>query len=506
MEIFTRSNSKQAIQKKRWLIHAVMSSGLLLVIMSVSSLNVAIPTLVRELGTTSTQLQWILDSYALVFAGLLFLAGSIGDRYGRKGAFLAGMSVFGIASIFAGLADTPQQLIASRALMGAGAAFIMPATLSIIANVFTDKRERAKAVAMWAGFAGAGGAIGPVVAGTLLEFFWYGSIFFAAIPVVILSMALTVLFVPTSMDPEHEKLDWTGALLSVATIGALLYTIIEAPVYGWASIHTLISAIISIVLFILFILWERRVKHPMLPLSFFSSKRFSIGSLTLVLTFFGLFGLFYVLTQYLQFVQGYTALEAAIRTLVIGGALVAVSKYVTNFEEKLGTRKVLTGGLIIVGIAFVMLAQLNADTSVWYILASLTVLGGGMGLAMPTATEAIIGSVPTRKAGVGSAMNDTTREFGGALGIAVFGSLLASNYSSNIASSLSNLPQEALKTAESSIGGAYAIAETLPEQANTIIMAANTSFIDSLSVIMYIGASVMVLAALIAYNLMVDNK
>lgn len=506
MKFLADTLTKKEIQKRRWLIHAIMSSGLVLVVMSVSSVNVALPTLVRELGASATDLQWIVDSYALVFAGLLLFAGAVGDRFGRRGAFIAGMTIFAIATGLSAFATDPAQLIAYRALMGIGAAFTMPATLSIISSVFEDKKERAKAVAMWAGFAGAGGAIGPIIAGVLLNYFWWGSIFLMPIPVIIASIVATFFTVPTSRDPETEKLDLFGAFLSIAGLGALLFGVIEAPHYGWLSAETIGILLASFVIILAFIKWERTTKHPMLPMRFFVSKRFSIGSLALVLTFFALFGMFFVLIQFLQFVLGFSALAAAIRTLPAPVALIIVSSQVTKLEEKFGTRAVISTGLLIVAVGFLILSTLGPASSYLPIFAGLAMLGVGMGLAMPPATEAIIGAVPLRKAGVGSAMNDTTRELGGAVGIAVLGSVLSSAYKSDIADRLEGIPPEAAAIAEESIGGAQAIAAELGERGTQVIVAANQAFSQGMTVTMYVGAAFLVASALLVYHYMPNSE
>ena len=253
--------SEKEIYKRRWFIHAIMSMGLVLIVMSISTINVALPTLVRELGATATELQWIVDSYALVFAGLLLFAGAMGDRFGRRGAFVFGMSVFAVASIFAAFADNPTQLIAWRGIMGIGAAFVMPATLSIIASVFKEGKERARAIALWAGFAGAGGAIGPIVSGLLLDYFWWGSIFLIVLPIIAVSLIGTFLVVPTSRDPEAEKLDIFGSVLSISGLGLLLFGVIEAPNLGWLSFEALGSMIGGFAILVGFVFWERLLIH-----------------------------------------------------------------------------------------------------------------------------------------------------------------------------------------------------------------------------------------------------
>ncbi len=496
----------EQIHQRRWLIHAIMSSGLVLIVMAVSSLNVALPTLVRELGATATDLQWIVDSYALVFAGLLLFAGAMGDRFGRRGAFMAGMLVFAVSTVLSSFANDPAQLITYRALMGVGAAFVMPATLSIISNVFHDNKERAKAVAMWAGFAGAGGAIGPIISGVLLNYFWWGSIFLMPIPIIIISMLATFAVVPTSRDPEAERLDIFGSFLSIVGLGTLLYGVIEAPNNGWLSFETAWAILGGAFILLGFAYWERQTSHPMLPMRFFQSKRFSIGSLTLVLTFFALFGMFFVLIQFLQFVLGFSALAAAVRTLPAPVALIITSSQVTRLEERFGTKKIVSLGLLIVAFGFVVLSTLSPESGYAAVFIGLVMLGLGMGLAMPPATEAIIGAVPRRKAGVGSAMNDTTREVGGALGIAVLGSVLASGYKSSIEEKLVGLPEQTLDIAKESIGGALAVASEMGEDGAEIIKGANEAFADGMRLTMWVGAGFLVLSAVLVWRFMPNKE
>ena len=500
------SLSSKQIHEKRWIIHALMSLGLVLVIMSVSAINVALPTLVRDLGATSTQLQWIVDSYALVFAGLLLFGGAVGDRFGRRGTFLAGLTVFGVSTILSAFATSPEQLIIYRAIAGAGAAFIMPATLSIIISVFKDSKERGKAIAMWAGFAGASGAIGPILSGLMLKYFWWGSIFLIPLPVIAIAMVGAYLIVPTSKDPSSEKLDIFGAVLSVAGLGALLYGVIEAPNYGWLSIETILGVSIGAALLIGFVFWEKHTKHPMLPMEFFKSRRFTTGSLTLLLTFFALFGMFFVLIQFFQFVLGDTALSAALRTLPMPVTLIIVSSQVTKIEERFGTRKVVASGLAIVAVGFLIFATLSPDSTYLPIVAGLVLLGAGMGLAMPPSTEAIVGAVPKRKAGVGSAVNDTTREMGGALGIAVLGSVLNSGYRSGVEDLASTLPEEAGGFVEKSIGGAQLVAAELGEAGEVIIDTANQAFTDGMVQAMYVGAGFLVVSSLIVLKFMLNKN
>lgn len=500
MKFRADSLPKETIVKNRWLIAAVTYLGLVMVVMAVSSVNVTIPTLSVELGASARELQWIVDNYALVFAGLLLPMGALGDRFGRRRAFLSGLVIFGVASFFAAYSGSPTELIAWRGLMGVGAALIMPATLSIITNVFPAK-DRPRAVALWAGFAGAGASIGPILAGYLLESYWWGSVFLALIPIIAITILLTVLYVPTSKDPEEPALDFVGAGLSIVGLGALLFGIIEAPENGWLSAETIAAILISIVAFYAFVRWENRAKEPMLPMKYFKIPNFSVGSLMITFMFFSMFGLFFVLLQYLQFVLGLSALDAALWTLPLAGTFVFVSPFGPILAKKFDQRRVSTFGVLIAGLGLLSFSQLSVDSQFFPdILVGLLVMGSGMALAMPLATDAIISSIPRRKAGVGSAVNDTTRELGGALGIAVIGSLLADGYRSSIDGKVDFLPTEFVEGAEESIGAAINVTREYTTDGAELIATANSAFIDGMSLAFIVAGAVMIATSLVVYK------
>jgi len=313
----TVAEERQAHPRRR-LVLAVMCLSLLLIVMDNTIVNVALPTLQRDLEASTSQLQWVVDAYILVFAGLLLTMGALGDRFGRRGALAVGLAIMGVASILSSFANSADQLIATRALMGVGGALIMPATLSIITNVFTDRRERAQAIAIWSATAGAAVAIGPVTGGWLLEHFWWGSVFLVNVPVVVVALVLGQLFVPTSRDPAARPIDVPGALLSIAGLMALVWAIIEGP-GGWSDPEILGGFALAAVLLAAFVLWERRTRYPMLDMAFFRNARFSAASAAIMLTFFAMFGSLFLLTQFLQSILGYTPLEAGIRLLPIAG-------------------------------------------------------------------------------------------------------------------------------------------------------------------------------------------
>ncbi len=489
-----------AIHQKRWYLLAILNLSLVLVVLSVSSLNVAIPTLQRDLSATATQLQWIVTSYAIVFAGLLLTAGAIGDRFGRRGALQAGLALFLFGSLVAGFASGSSQIIVGRVIMGVGAAFVMPATLSLIATIFPPD-ERARAIAIWAGFAGAGGAFGPIITGILLTGWWivpsfsWASVFFYAVPIIIVLMILIFIFLPTSRDEDATPLDPVGAILSIVGFSTLLYGVIEGPERGWTDPLVVGSFVVAAIVLALFCLWEYRTTHPMLPLEFFRNRRFSVGVGVITFAFFGMFGFFFLFTQYLQFVRGYSALQAGVATLPIAFAIVLVSPRSAALTEKYGMRIVVSVGFLFLVAGFGLLATISPDTS-YYILAVILVLfGAGIGISAIPGTNAIMESIPQQKAGVGSAVNDTTREVGGALGIGILGSIAASYYRSSV--NIDQLPEPARSAAGESIGAALQVAAQLPPVEGAALVAeANRAFTDAFNLAMGISAVVAAVAAI----------
>ena len=403
--------------------------------------------------------------------------------------------VVGLASLLATFATSPNQLIATRAVMGLGAAFVMPATLSILANVFPPS-ERARAIAIWAGFSGAGAAIGPVLSGFLLGHFWWGSVFFVNVPIVVVALVAGAIMVPTSKDPNHSKLDPIGALFSVIALASLLYAIIEAPVKGWGSTSTVLGFVGFAVFAVAFVVWEQRSAAPMLPMNFFRNRRFSVGATTITLTFFCMFGLFFVLTQYLQFVLGFTPFKAGLATLPLAAMLVIFAPRSASFVARWGQARVQAFGLTMVAVGLLIVASLTPTSNYGVIALSLMVMGLGMACTTAPATNAIISSVPLSKAGVGSAVNDTTREVGGALGIAVLGSLINSAYRSSMASHVGGLPDGLAAIARDSVGGAYEVAKLAPGAAgNQLNAVAATAYTDALGIAVTCAAVVALAAA-----------
>ena len=469
----------------RWRILAIMCTCLVLVVAGVSSLNIAIPSIIDDLQPTSTQTLWIVDSYALVFAGLLLPAGAIGDRYGRKGALLVGLVIFIAGALWSAWSGDANWLIVARGSMGIGAALMMPATLSIIVAVFSPS-ERAKAIAVWAGFAGAGGAIGIIGGGALLEAFWWGSVFFINVPIAVLAIVLIALLVPSSRDEHETPLDPVGSILSIAGLGALVFAIIEGGEKGWGAGITITAFAAAIVFLAAWVYWERSIKNPMLDPKLFRRVPFSLGSLTIAAGFAVMFGMFFLITQYFQFVQGHSPLQAGIRNLPFALTMVVVSPRSPIVAERLGKRGAITIGLGIQAIGFVVLASHGTDTSYAVTAVGLVLLAAGMALLMPPASEAIVSSLPPSKAGVGSAWNDSTREIGGALGIAVLGTLLSSGYRSGIEPATEGLPADAAEAVGESIGAAFRVAEAAgrPE----LIEPARNAFVDGMTTAFWVAA------------------
>lgn len=481
---------------KRWWALGVLCFSLLVIGLDNTILNVALPTLVRDLHASASQLQWMVDAYVLVFAGLLLTAGALGDRYGRKLALYIGMFIFGIGSIASAWSGSANALIATRAAMGIGGAAIMPSTLSILTNIFPPK-ERGRAIGIWAAVAGLGIVVGPVIGGYLLDHFWWGSVFLINVPIVAIAIVSGFFLVPESKDPEARPLDPVGALLSIGGLTALLYAIIEAPDKGWASGGILVSFAVAAVFLAAFLAWELRSRYPMLDIRFFENPRFSAASMSITMVFFALFGSIFLLTQHLQFILGYTPLQAGIRLMPVA-TLVVAAPLSARLVEKLGTKIVVAGGLTIVAAALFLLSTVSAGSGYGHVALSISILGLGMGFTMTPATDSIMGSLPLGKAGVGSAMNDTTRQVGGALGVAVLGSIYASSYSHAMTSAVRGLPAAAATQATNSIGKAVAVASQLGPRGAQLVGAARDAFVNSMGTAVTVAAAVALLGAVIS--------
>jgi EmrB/QacA subfamily drug resistance transporter len=483
----------------RRLILAIMCLSLVMIVAAVSSLNVAIPTIVRELDPSSTEQLWIIDAYALVFAGLLLLCGALGDRHGRRHALVLGLLIFGGASTLAAYADNPTQLITYRGVMGVGAALIMPATLSTLTVVFAP-RDRAKAIAVWAGFAGAGGAIGPVASGLLLERFWWGSVFFVTVPLAALALVAILAVVPNSAESVRHRLDYVGAVLSILALTGIVFGIIEGPEIGWTDPVTLSAFVVGIGAAIVYVLWERRADHPLLDPDYFLIPRFGLGALTITMAFLAMFGMFFLMTLYLQFVLGYSPLGAAVRLLPFPVIMIALAPRNPVFTARFGTWRVVAAGFVIQAIGFALCTLLDVDSGYGMLLAAIAPLAVGMALLMPPTTNAIVTSLPGDKAGVASAVNDTTREVGGAVGIALLGTLVTVGYQNRMEGVVDGLPEPVAELAGDSIGGAVLAATQLEASAaGTLVAQAREAFVGGQRLGFGVAAAVgVVMAAIIA--------
>jgi EmrB/QacA subfamily drug resistance transporter len=474
----------------RWWALAVLCLSLLAIVIDNTIVNVALPTLVRELDAGISELQWVVDAYTLVFAGLLLVAGALGDRYGRRRALLAGLAVFGAASAGAAVAGGVDGIIGARAVMGAGAALIMPATLSLIPGIFADPRERAMAVGIWAATAGLGVALGPVAGGVLLERFWWGSIFAINVPLCALALLAGRRLLPESRDPVARRIDWPGAGLSSAGLIALVWALIEAPVRGWGSPAVLGAGALAAAALAAFALQQRRAAEPLLDLRLFSNPRFSAASGTIMVLFFALFGFLFLATQYLQFVLGFSPSAAGVRVLPYAAAMIVFAPLSAGLASRLGTKRVATAGMLLFAAGLGVAATVTTSTGYGRLAVALALMGAGMGLAGAPATESIMGSLPPERANIGSAVNDTTRELGGALGVALVGSLMSALYAARLDGELAGDVPEAVSD---SLGAAVQLGGAVAD-------AAREAFVAALARASIVMAVVAVLGALVAWR------
>jgi EmrB/QacA subfamily drug resistance transporter len=487
------------------LILAALLLAAFLVNLDTTLVNVALPAMVRQLHATTTQLQWVVDAYNLVFAALLLTFGSLSDRFGRKGMLLAGLAVVGTASLAGGFTTSAAQLIAARAVMGLGAAMTFPATLSLISNVFTERRERARAIGLWGAVAGVAIAMGPIVGGWLLEHYSWAAIFIAMAPVAAAAVIVVALVVPTSKDPAAAAPDIPGLVLSSAAMALLVFTIIEAPTYGWTAARTLAGFAAAAVLLAGFIAAERRAAHPMLDVRLFRNLRFSAASGAVTVSFFTLFGFIFLITQYFQFVRGYAPLSTGVRLLPVAASVAAGSVAGTQFAVRAGTKLIVTTGLVaMAGFYAWVAATTSATLSYGVIAAQMVVYGLGMGLTSAPATESIMGAISAAKAGVGSAVNDSTRLIGGTLGVAVIGSVYASIYGSHLTATMpAGVPARVATIAHQSVGAAYAAAGKIaalghPALGQALHHAATNAFLRGLTTGALVSGAVAAAGALLA--------
>jgi EmrB/QacA subfamily drug resistance transporter len=482
---------------RRWKTLAVLSLALLVIGLDNTILNVALPSLQQHFHASSSTLQWIVDAYLLVFAGLLLTMGTLGDRFGRKRALQAGLVLFGGASLAVLVVGSANGLIAVRAAMGVGGALIMPATLSILTNVF-PREERGKAIGIWAGMASMGIGLGPLMGGLLLEYFDWTAVFLLNVPVVVVALAAGAVLVPDSRDPEPGAFDLVGAVLSIAALLALVYGVIEAPDKGWTSTLILGCFSAAAALATAFVRWELRTAEPMLNLSFFRNPRFSIASAGISLAFFALFGSIFALTQFLQDAKGYSALEAGAAMTPLAAGLVIGAVSGMRLSARFGTTRIVAAGLLTLGGLLGASVLWSADMPYWPLGLWFFAVAVSMGWVTGPATDSVMGAVPEEKSGVASAMNDVTRQVAGALGTAVIGSLITSLYASRLTDSVASLPVGAQTVAKDSIGQANAVAAHLPvDQAGRLTHAAADAFTEAMAIGFTVAGGVAVLAAIV---------
>src|SRR3954451_11954541 len=466
---------------RRWWVLAVLCLSVLLVSVDNTIVNVALPTIGRELTASTSDLQWVVDGYTLAFAALLLLGGALGDRFGRRRVLQVGLIAFAATSLLAALADTTGQLVAARGAMGVSAAAIYPATLALLVTTFTERRERATAIGIWSAVTGLSVAIGPVTGGLLLEHFSWGSVFLVNLPLAAIAVVAGRLLLTESADPRRRRFDLVGAAASVAGIGLLVWTTIEAPGHGWSSGHTLGGHLAAAVALALFVGWELRQREPLLDVRLFRDPRVSVGSGAIALAFFSLFGFIFLITQYFQTVREYDTLTAGLATLPFALVIGAVSPLAILAMRAVGTKLVVAAGLLTMAAGFAVAAGSTLGSDYWgrIVLAMVLMAGGGgaaggLGLVTSPATEAVMGALRAEEAGAGSAVNDTVREIGGTLGVAVVGSVLSTVYGPSVVDALTaaGAPAPAADAAADSLFAGLAVAGQLPGGATVAVQQA----------------------------------
>ncbi|MFG3259827.1 DHA2 family efflux MFS transporter permease subunit [Streptomyces sp. NPDC048172] len=485
---------------RRWLVLAVLGGSLVLTGLDTTVLNVALPTLVGELGATTSGLQWIVDSYALMAGSLMLFCGSLADRLGRKWVYLSGLVLFTASSVAAAYADSVAALIMARGAMGVGEALLMPATLAIIASIFPKGPERTKAIGIWSAAVGVGTVLGPMAGGWLLNHFWWGSVFLINLPIGLAIVLATVFLVPNSRARQIRRPDVPGALLSVTAVGCLLWAVIEGPDRGWTSVPVLGGMAAGAVLVGAFIAWQWHSRAPMLPLSIFRHRALAAGDLLILLGAFSLIGMLFVVVQHLQFVLGYSAGETGLRLGPAALALLIAGPLAGVLAPRLGMRAVAVAGLTCLGAALAVLGTATAEDGYGRVLVSLLLLGTGAGFVITSTSDAIIGSLPENDLGVGAATNSASLQLGAATGVAVLGSLLNSGYRADLDQDLGRTaPPELLDAARESLGTALTAAAKLPGEAGAAFAdTARRAFTDGMGSAMAAGTGVCALGIVLA--------
>jgi EmrB/QacA subfamily drug resistance transporter len=503
--VATERTSLRRPTHRRWATLSVLCVTLLLISLDNTVLNVALPSIARNLNASSSELQWMVDAYAVAFAGLLLSLGALGDRAGRKWVFMAGLVVFGGGSIFAAWSWSPLVLTMSRALMGVGAAALMPCTLSILTNVFTAERDRVRAIGIWSGTMGIGVALGPILGGVLLAHFWWGSVFLINVPIALVGLLASIWLVPNSKNSSSFRPDAIGSVISMLGLGLFLWGIIEAPSRGWTSPFIAGSLIAGAVFLAAFVLWERSIDHPMLPLRFFSSRRYSVAICALALVLFSLIGMFFLMTQYLQFDLGYSPLEAGVRVAPVALALLLIAPFSVVVARFVGTKYVVSTGLLLIAVAFGLLSRTTLTGTYRDCFLPFLLVGVGVALALAPCTESVMGSLPKRHAGVGSATNDAAMQVGGALGVGVLGTVLNLRYQHVMTRAVAHagVPTLIQRLIDSSLGAALAVAQRAPKhQGAELASLARRAFVSGMDEALVIAMFVICAAALVVLALL----
>jgi len=484
--------------RRRLLVLATVCLAAFAINLDTTIVNVALPDLGRQLGATTRDLQWIVDGYNLAFAALVLTAGSLGDRFGRRPALLIGLAAFAISSGIGAAMTSAGALVVVRFVMGASAAIIFPTTLSIITNAFPDRSERAKAIGLWGAVTGLGVAVGPVTGGLLLAHFGWPSVFIALVPVALVALAATWAWVPESSDPAEARLDIPGLVLSSGAIGLLVYTIIEAPARGWSSVATLAGFAGAAALAAGFVIVERQRERPMIDVSLFRTPAFSAASSSVTIAFFALFGFIFLVTQYFQFVRGFGTLSTGVRILPVAMTIAIGSVGGVILAGRIGTRAVVTTGLLLLGSSFAWISMSSTFMPYSFIVGQMVLMGLGLGMTTAPATESILSVLPAAKAGVGSAVNDATREAGGTLGVAVLGSIFTSLFANHLATtSFSSLPAHVVSAAQNSVAVALGTVRQATGAATQqqLLDGVHTSFMHGFQIACIVAAGVCVLGA-----------
>jgi EmrB/QacA subfamily drug resistance transporter len=484
---------------RRWWILLVLVLALFGVSLDNTILIIALPTLARELQASAADLQWMIDSYILVFAGFLLLSGALADRYGRRRMLVMGLVLFGVGSALAPFVKGADQLIALRAFMGLGASFMMPATLSIIADVF-DSEERPKAIAAWGSISAIGIVAGPILGGWLLDHYAWPAVFVINVPFAIVGILATLAVVPESRAPGRVSLDVVGAALSVVGLIALVYAIIEIPARGWDDPSVMVAFAIAAVALVAFVAWERSVDAPMLDIRLFRDQGFAAACLSVTLVFFALNGVLFFLTQYMQGVQGLDALDTGLRFIPVAIGVMVGAGISATATRRLGARITTSAGLALMAVGLLAFTGIQVDSGDAFVAVLMFLCASGIGLAMTPATDAIMGALPPDQFGVGSAVNDTTREVGGALGVAILGSLFASSYAGQLRPQLPpNVPEDLARVITESLAGALAVAEQVGgAMGATLVTTAQEAFVSAMSWTSIVGSAVALAGVLVA--------